>query len=97
MHVPLIARLPKAARAGEVRGEPVSVVDVLPTIAGALALEVPERLDGRDLLAEPLDAARGVYLESYWAYLNYGWSPLTGWLDDGGLDGLEIDCGSPAR
>ena len=77
--VPLFLRLPDAARAGERVAHPVSVVDVLPTILDALELEAAGELDGQSLL-DP-DPERGTYFESYTGYLNYGWSPITGWVD----------------
>ena len=41
----------------------------------------------------PRNGNYGRGLGDFFAYRDL----LTGWLDDGGLDGLEIDCGSPAR
>ena len=82
LHVPLVVRAPGAA-ARRVE-QPVSVADVAPTIAAALGLAPPApglEPDGADLLAEPLPADRGLYLESCYGFLNYGWSPLYGWLD----------------
>ncbi len=90
LQAPLILRLPENRPSGRRSGERsqaiASVVDVLPTLAGALGWKVssdPDGLDGIDLLdAPPTD--RGVYFESYSGYLSYGWSPLAGWLDAGG-------------
>lgn len=78
LRVPLFVRLPGTARAGERVVDPVSLTDVAPTLLDALGLTVPEGLDGRSLLATT--PARGTYFESYTGYLNYGWSPLAGWL-----------------
>jgi choline-sulfatase len=79
LRVPLVfaaAGLPAAAR-----DEPVSLVDVLPTVAGLLGLAVPGPLDGRDLLAAGADTgSRAVYAET-----NYpeaaGCSPLRALVD----------------
>ncbi len=78
LRVPLFVRLPGGARAGERVADPVSVTDVAPTVLATLGLSVPEGLDGASLLAT--SPARGTYFESYTGYLNYGWSPLAGWL-----------------
>ncbi len=79
LRVPLLVRLPGGARAGERVATPVCVTDVLPTVLDALGREVPAGLDGQSLLAP--DPRRGTYFESYTGYLNYGWSPIAGWVD----------------
>jgi arylsulfatase A-like enzyme len=78
LRVPLIVHLPKKERAGERVATPVCVVDITPTFLAALGQPVPSGLDGTSLLAP---SGRGSYFESYNGYLNYGWSPLTGWVD----------------
>lgn len=47
--IPMIARGPGAPR-GEVRSVPVEIRDVLPTLAAAAGLAVPDECDGQDLL-----------------------------------------------
>ena len=80
LRVPLIVRLPGAARAGTADGGVVSVVDLHATLAALLGLEIAPGLDGLDLFAaRPAD--RGVYFESYHGYLHSGWSPLAGWVE----------------
>lgn len=81
MHVPLIVRYPGGTRAGEVSEEIVSVADVHPTLAEAMGLAGGADLDGLSLFHREVPDDRGVYFESYNGYLNYGWSPLAGWLD----------------
>ena len=81
LHVPMLLRLPGGARAGTRVADPVCVTDVTPTVLDALGLPVPEGLDGRSLLASA--KSRGTYFESYTGYLNYGWSPLAGWCENG--------------
>ncbi|MDJ0851212.1 MAG: sulfatase [Myxococcota bacterium] len=49
-HVPLLLRFPDDRYAGTVVGEPVSGVDVAPTILDALGLAVPGAFAGRSLL-----------------------------------------------
>ena len=51
MHVPLIIRLPENAAARTV-ADPVSLVDLMPTVLGAVGLEVPSQVQGRSLLPE---------------------------------------------
>lgn len=61
--------------------------DIMPTALDALGLEAPGGLDGRSLL-QPADTergpdgGRGVYGESYFAAVNFGWSPVLSWRDD---------------
>jgi arylsulfatase A-like enzyme/Tfp pilus assembly protein PilF len=87
LRVPLIARFPGKKRAGRRSSDPVSVVDVHPTVLEALAIELDdgeeEDLDGLSLFDE-IDAERGVYFENYHGYFANGWHPLSGWLDERG-------------
>ena len=83
MHVLLLVDHPAAGRAGDAADRLVSVVDVYPTVLAALGLEAREGLDGLDLMSKPTDG-RGVYFESYSGFINYGWSPLAGWMDEDG-------------
>ena len=80
IRVPLIIRFPRAARAGAVISDPVSHVDLLPTILDATGLPVPDGSEGTSLLpaiaAGKVDADREVYSESFYPLLHYGWSPL---------------------
>jgi choline-sulfatase len=50
IHVPLVMRLPGRRHAGEVVEEPVSLVDVLPTVLGLLDIEPPSGLSGESLV-----------------------------------------------
>ena len=56
MHVPLIIRLPENRlpenAAARTVGDPVSLVDLMPTILGAVGLGVPSQVQGRSLLPE---------------------------------------------
>jgi arylsulfatase A-like enzyme len=84
LRVPMLLRLP-AGEATVPRGlrrtDVVSVVDALPTLLEAAGLALPRDLDGTSLLHDEVPADRGVYFESYYGYLAFGWSPLAGWLD----------------
>jgi len=79
--VPFMVRFPGARRAGERSKEVVSVVDLYPTFLDAMGLPIPGDLDGLSLSRGQVPEDRGVYLESYSGYINYGWSPLAGWVD----------------
>lgn len=59
--VPLIARFPGGAHAGRVGG-PVALIDVAPTVLGAVGLPVPDAWEGVDLAAGAPPADRGVLL-----------------------------------
>jgi arylsulfatase A-like enzyme len=57
VRVPALARWPGALPAGHVVSEPAMTIDVLPTLAGLIGAELPERpIDGRDIW--PLLAGR---------------------------------------
>jgi N-sulfoglucosamine sulfohydrolase len=49
LRIPLIVRWPGRARAGSVRNELVSAVDILPTLLEAAGVEIPPTLSGRPL------------------------------------------------
>ncbi|MEW6074523.1 MAG: sulfatase-like hydrolase/transferase [Planctomycetota bacterium] len=84
LDVPLIVRLPFGQRAGERVRSPVSLVDIHPTLVRMLGLGAPGDVDGRDLLAPDLDPARGVYFETYFGQISFGWSQIAGWADSRG-------------
>ncbi len=85
LRVPFFVRPPAAlakGRAGERVEEPVSVVDVQPTLARALGLTQSRGaldVDGVDVLALADTAERGVYFESYFGVVAFHWSQLAGW------------------
>jgi arylsulfatase A-like enzyme len=88
-HIPLVIRLPSGdARAASFAGtrvpEPVSQIDLLPTIAAALGLWLPPECEGLDLLALATSsdpAPRGLYLEAFQHAL--GPRRLQGWTESG--------------
>ena len=78
--VPLFFRPPSGREVAPAPVHFASVVDLYPTLLGLMGLDAGSDTDGIDLFGTP-DQARGVYVESYSGYLNYGWSPLAGWVD----------------
>ncbi len=74
LQVPLIVKHPGQLR-GEVRGDPVGLLDVAPTVLEAAAIDVPG-LPGRSLSLGAPEAARGLYAETYFPRYQYGFSPL---------------------
>ena len=60
--------------------EPVSTLDLVPTLLSAAGLEIPPHLPGRDLLARTGDAdgnaGRPILAETRMPCLNFGWSTL---------------------
>ena len=80
VHVSLIVRPPTAADGGRVVDSAVSHVDIFPTVLDAVGLSAPKRVHGQSLLplivGEDFEARRGVYSESLYPLLHYGWSPL---------------------
>ncbi len=77
LHVPLIVKLPGESMAGKRVAAPAELVDILPTIAGAVGASVPAGLPGESLikLAEH-PQTRDIYSETMYPRLHLGWSQL---------------------
>jgi arylsulfatase A-like enzyme/Tfp pilus assembly protein PilF len=81
MHVPLIVHLPGNS-AGRTLSDPVSLVDLMPTILGSVGLDAPPQVQGTNLLpqlersSEPRD--RDLYGETFLPRLHFDWSELRG-------------------
>ena len=74
VRVPLIVKRPRETEGGSRVAAPVGLADVAPTILAALGLEALAAGREADLFAE---AGEGhVYSESYYPFLNFGWSAL---------------------
>jgi choline-sulfatase len=84
MRVPMIVRYHDRFRAGERSDEIVGVVDVYPTAVEALGLGALNDVDGISLYRRTVPPDRGVYFETYYGYLSFGWSPVTGFADRSG-------------
>jgi len=80
IHVSLIMRRPSGAGGGQVVDTAVSHVDLFPTILDAVGLAAPKAVHGQSLLpmiaGENVELDRGVYSESLYPLLHYGWAPL---------------------
>ena len=100
MHVPLIIRLPDnrlpqtgtatatATATARTVDDPVSLVDLMPTVLGAVGVDVPSQVQGRSLLPEirsdssAVDAQanrdRSLYGETFLPRIHFNWSELRG-------------------
>lgn len=88
MHVPLIIYLPEhhlpENAAARVVGDSVSLVDLMPTILGAVGVGVPSQVQGRSLLPElqdhddPAARDRVLYGETFLPRIHFNWSELRG-------------------
>lgn len=81
LRIPLVLFGPGRIPRGEVRREPVALVDVAPTLLGLAGLAPPPGIDGIDLLdgdAAPSSAGRPLYFESRAPLFDHGWAPLAG-------------------
>ncbi len=65
VQVPLIVSVPGYRRAGARRPEPVTLMDIAPTLLGLLRSGGFDGLPGRDLLALPPGASIPVFMETY--------------------------------
>lgn len=83
IHTPLILFDSTARDRGIVVEEPVSLVDVMPSMLARLGLSLPYEIDGRGL-PQSSDARkrdsdhRPIYFETMMTFNTYGWSPLEG-------------------
>ncbi len=79
MRVPLILHNPALFGVPQViEDRVVSLADILPTVLDLLGIPAPGPLDGRHLLASPLDPDRAIYIETMASRLNNGWASLHG-------------------
>lgn len=83
LHVPLIFHWPARASRFPARiDEPVSLLDVAPTILGYLRVPGPAEFQGRSLIDSPSrqqrDSGEGIYSESLYAHDHFGTAALRG-------------------
>lgn len=76
LRVPLIMAGPGLPEGKRVRGDPVSLADVMPTLLGLIDVQAPPELDGHDLFTTPLPRREFVYAETYLPRDFYNWSEL---------------------
>ncbi len=85
MHVPLIMRHSQFIKPGTRVADPVSLVDVFPTILDGLQMEEPMGSTGRSLLSYLQSSSvdpRPCYGETEAPLMEGGWSPLRTWTTD---------------
>jgi arylsulfatase A-like enzyme/tetratricopeptide (TPR) repeat protein len=81
LRVPLVVVQPGGAKGGARRDEPVSLVDIAPTILQAASVASATEMSGHDLLsANRTGANRDVYAETEYPR-SAGWSPLQALTD----------------
>ena len=96
--VPMIIRPPGGLEAPIVVDEPVSIVDLLPTILEIVGAPPAEGIDGMSLLPRireqpgAIPADRQIYVESLFAFRHYGWAPQRALVD---ADHKLIDSTTP--
>ena len=75
LHVPLLLKLPGSRDGGTRVGEPVGLIDMVPTVAALLKLPLEPR-KGVSLLDQARRGRAGVYSETYYPRIHFGWSQL---------------------
>jgi len=78
LRVPLIVRFPDRRHAGSRVPQPVSVIDVTPSVLAWTGLRAPPDLDGEELPLEARAADRVIYFENWHPQEFFGWSPMAG-------------------
>ncbi len=77
LHVPVIVHVPGQG-AAKTSSEPVSLVDLMPTVLHAMNLESPADVQGNNMVGTGSPSADGVYSESFLPRLHFNWSELRG-------------------
>jgi choline-sulfatase len=80
IHVPLLVKLPSSAAKGTTFAAPVGLVDVFPSVAALLGLQIPPGLSGKPLFGAA-DDNRRIYSESLYPRIHLGWSELRSLVD----------------
>jgi choline-sulfatase len=84
IHVPLIVKLPGAAKSGKRVATPVQLTDILPTVAGIAGFDVPPAVKGKSLVAiadGEVPAGRRIFSETMYPRIHLGWSDLVSLVD----------------
>ena len=81
LHVPLIFHLPGGVHTKTVANL-VNLADLMPTVLAALNIQIPEQVQGQNLLSimspKKEDNARSMYAETFLPRLHFNWSELRG-------------------
>src|SRR5438552_1176 len=81
LHVPLIFHLPGGVHTKTVANL-VNLADLMPTVLAALNIQIPEQVQGQNLLSiispKKEDNARSLYAETFLPRLHFNWSELRG-------------------
>src|SRR5437588_11225362 len=81
LHVPLIFHLPGGMHTQPVANL-VNLSDLMPTVLAALNIQIPEQVQGQNLLSimspKKEDNARSMYAETFLPRLHFNWSELRG-------------------
>ncbi len=76
IQVPLIVKLPGGQLSGRRLGEPVQLVDIMPTVLDVVGLPIPGGLSGRAIDWRGTGPARPIYAETLYPRIHLGWSEL---------------------
>lgn len=76
IQVPLMIRLPGAARAGETITSPVQLTDLVPTVLDLLGRRVDDAFEGDALLSGAIPPDRPIFAETLYPRIHLGWSDL---------------------
>lgn len=83
LHVPLLVKPPRAQKVlRKVQADPVSLVDLMPTVLGLLTVPPPEKAQGKNLAGRLLYGTEmkgsPLYSETYLPRIHFNWSELRG-------------------
>lgn len=81
IQVPLMVRLPNAARAGTSARHPVGLFDLAPTVLSLAGIAVPPQMQGINILSNGLPS-RDIYSETYYPRLHFAWHELRSMIGD---------------
>jgi arylsulfatase A-like enzyme/Tfp pilus assembly protein PilF len=84
LRVPLIFAHSRLTKTGYRVPDPVSLVDLMPTLADCLGLKIPDRMSGNSLrpaLSGRQQPARPCYLETDVPFLEHHWAPQRGIIE----------------
>ncbi len=82
IHIPLIIHIPNYKH--KIINQNVCHIDIFPTICDYVGLKIPPHVQGKSIfrIIENNEQQGLIYFESLTAYLNRGWAPLRGFIDN---------------